>query len=131
MNIYATISFGGLLGIILHALQACIKINKRNANVNLKMVFTEYFQTEGFSFLVSVFCYGVILFVSSEFINYKAVSGEDQVQTDLKDKLLHFQVSNFIKVTSVVVGFFADSIVYGFLGKTEKSLKAKFGTDGT
>lgn len=131
MSIYPVICLGGMLGIILHALKSMIAINSKNPCVNLKLVYKTYVSTEGFSFLVSVFCFAVLLFVSSEFVNYKAIGDDPAISTDLKDKLVHFQVANFIKVVSVICGYFSDSIVYGWLGRTEKNLKEKFGDTKT
>lgn len=127
MNIYVIITFGGCMGILLHAFKSILSINKANPNTNLRMVFNQYWKSDGLTLAGSFFCFFVLLFVSSEFINYKDVAGQaNGIETDLKDKLVHFQIKNFIKVVSVIAGYFSDSIVYGFLGVTAKKLEQKF-----
>lgn len=127
MNIYVTITFGGLIGILLHALKVMQNINKKNASTNFRMVFNEYWKSDWFTFIGSLLCFGALLFVSSEFINYQDVTGiPPEPHQDLKDKLIHFQMRNFIKVTSVIAGYFSDSIVYGFFGVAGKRLEKRF-----
>jgi hypothetical protein len=67
----------------------------------------------------------VLLFISSEFINPGKIDTPD-VHDTLQDKLMHFRIANFIKVVSVIAGYFSDSIVYGFMGVTEKRIQKKF-----
>lgn len=132
MNIYIIISFGGLLGIILHAFKSIASINKANPNTNFRMVYTQFWKSDWLTVAGSFLCFFALLFVSSEFINYRDVAGQASgVETDLKDKLIHFQIKNFIKVVSVIAGYFADSIVYGFLGVTAKKLEKRFETENT
>lgn len=125
-HIYLLISIGGLIGIVLHALRSMSMINKRNSHVNFKQVFYEYWKTDWFSLIVSFFCFVAIVYCSSEFINYTDVTGVNEPHQDLKDKLVHFQIRNFIKASSVLAGYFSDSLVYGFLGLTGKKLQKQF-----
>lgn len=116
-------AFGGLLGILLHAGKAMYNIKKRN-ETTFNNVFQMYWKTEWMSFLGSILCFGVLLFVASEFVNLESIDEPDPAE-DVKERLLHFKISNFIKLSSVIAGYFADSIVYGFLGVTEIKLKKK------
>lgn len=125
MNIYLIMAFGGLLGILLHTLKACRDISKRHEALNFKMVVKEYWKHEGWSLFGSVLCFAVLLFVASEFVNLQAVDNPDYA-TSIKDRLLNFKISNFIKLSSVIAGYFSDSLVYSFLGTTEKKMKEKF-----
>jgi hypothetical protein len=131
-HIYILISIGGMIGIILHALRSMAAINKRNKYVNFRMVFDEYWKTDWFSLIVSFFSFIALVYVSSEFINYQDVTGvPPDPKADLKDKLIHFQIRNFIKASSVLAGYFADSIVYGWLGVAGKKLNQRFNKDTT
>jgi hypothetical protein len=124
MNIYLVITFGGLLGIIGHSLQKINGINKRHAHTSFKAVFNEYWKHDWFSVLSSIFFFGVLLFVSSEFVNLKHLEEADN-QTSLKERLLNFRLANFIKFASVIAGWFADSLVYGIMGVAEKRIAAQ------
>lgn len=114
-----------MLGIVLHAFKVIRDINKRNTQVDFKMVFLEYWKTEYLSITVSILAFGTMLFVASEFIDLNHVEISDPKQP-LSEKLMHFQISRFIKLSSVIAGYFADSILYGFFGVTEIKLKKKF-----
>lgn len=125
MNIYVLMSCGLLFGIILHSLKTIRDINKRIDQANFKMVFMQYWSNEIYSLLVSVVCSAILLFVASEFINLPKIDSPDTAET-LKEKLFHFNISNFIKSSSVISGYFADSIVYGFMGVSENKIKKQF-----
>jgi len=125
MNIYLLMTFGCIIGIILHAFVAIRNINKKNPYTKLKDVAKEYWSTEWLSVGFSLFCFFVLLFIASEFINLNHID-KINYSEPLKERLIHFKMSNFIKATSVLAGYFADSIVYGFLGKTEQALNEKF-----
>lgn len=125
MNIYIVMTIGGLLGIFLHSLKAVNAINKRFDKTNFQAVFYEYWSHDKLAVLTSIACFGVLLFCSSEFIHPGKIDNPD-LHDSLQDRLMHFRIANFIKVTSVVVGYFADSIVYGFMGVTEKRIQKKF-----
>lgn len=128
MNIYAIMCLGGLLGIILHSFTSVRNINKRTAGVKFGDVLKMYWQTEYLSVITSCFCFGVLLFVASEFVNLSKIDTIDYSES-LKDRLLHFRISNFIKLTSVIAGYFADSLVYGFIGVTEKKINEQINKD--
>jgi hypothetical protein len=126
MNIYLIMIFGGLLGIIAHAIKTIRDINRRNENVNFGLTWRIYWRTEWFSVFVSVFCYFVLLFIASEFVKLDKIDTPDYSES-IADRLLHFRISGFIKLTSVLCGYFADSLVYGFIGVTEKKIKEQTG----
>lgn len=123
MNIYLVMIIGGLIGIILHSLKSVRSINKRIDNATLGFVFKEFWKHDKLALLGSAICFFAMLFIASEFINLNEVDKVDYSEP-LKERLLHFRLSAFVKTTSVIAGFFADSIVYGFLGVTEKKIKA-------
>jgi hypothetical protein len=125
MNIYIVMTIGGLLGIFLHSLKAVNGINKRFDQTNFQNVFKEYWAHDKLAVVTSIICFGVLLFISSEFINPGKIDTPD-VHDTLQDKLMHFRIANFIKVVSVIAGYFSDSIVYGFMGVTEKRIQKKF-----
>jgi hypothetical protein len=125
MNPYITMTIGGMLGIVLHTFKVIRDINKRNVNVNFRMVFLEYWKTDYLSLTVSILCFATMLFVASEFIDLNHVEISDPKQP-LSERLMHFKIANFIKMSSVIAGYFSDSIVYGFLGVTEVKLKKQF-----
>lgn len=122
MNIYFLMALGGLLGIIIHAIKSIGAINKRTEGVKFKDVFKIYWTSEWLSFLSSFVLFAALLFVSSEFIDLNKIDTPD-IREPLKERLLHFKLSSFIKTASIIGGYFCDSIVYGFLGVTEGRIK--------
>lgn len=124
MNIYLIITAGGLLGIFGHALQVINKINKRHPHTDFKSLFREYWATEWLSLISSVALFGIILFVAADFLNLQKVEAPDPDATK-EVKALYWKLSVFIRCASVVAGWFADSIVYGFMGVMEKRIQKK------
>jgi hypothetical protein len=66
-----------------------------------------------------------LLFCSSEFVNLNNLEEADNSHS-LKERLFNFKLASFIKTASVIAGWFNQSIVYGFMGVTEKKLKTFF-----
>jgi hypothetical protein len=130
VNPYVAMTIGGVLGMLLHTFKVIRDINKRNAAVNYRMVFVEYWKTEYLSVTVSILCFATMLYVASEFVDLNHVEIDDPKQP-LAEKLVHFKISRFIKLSSVIAGYFSDSLVYGFLGVTEIKLRKKFGVGDT
>ena len=62
-----------------------------------------------------------LLYLSSEYVNLENLDKIDYSET-IKDRLLHFRLSNFIKTSSLMAGYFSDYIVYKFIGKAKKKL---------
>jgi hypothetical protein len=125
MNIYLVITIGGLLGIFGHSLSAVNKINKRTANTNFKEVFAAFWKNDKLSVFTSICFFGILLFCSSEFVNLNNLEEADNSHS-LKERLFNFKLASFIKTASVIAGWFNQSIVYGFMGVTEKKLKTFF-----
>lgn len=125
MNIYLVITFGGILGLLLHALKTINGINKKYDHTSFNQVFYEYWRHDKLAFITAVFCFGVLLFVSSEFVNLNNLEAVDNSKS-LKERLFNFRLASFIKCASVIAGYFADSLVYGFMGVTEKKLDKQF-----
>jgi hypothetical protein len=128
MNIYIVITFAGMLGIIGHSLRTINAINKRNSYNDLKFVFHEYWKNDKLSLITSVFSFGLLLFCSSEFVNLNDLESVDNSHS-LKERLFNFRIAAFIKTAGVIAGWFSQSIVYSFMGVTEKRLKAFFDKD--
>jgi hypothetical protein len=124
MNIYVVMLIGGLIGIVLHSFKAVRDIAHRNDKMNFRMVLIEYWQTEYLSIAASALTFGAMMFVASEFVDLHKIDTPDYTEP-LKDRLLHFKISNFIKLTSIIAGYFSDSIVYSFLGVSEKRLQKR------
>jgi hypothetical protein len=122
--IYLVMVVGGIIGIILHSFKSIRDINKRIKSVNFREVLKEYWSSEFFSLLGSLLCFGAMLFIASEFVDLRHIDETDYTES-LKDRLMHFNISQFIKLTSVIAGYFSDSLVYGFLGVTEKNINKK------
>jgi hypothetical protein len=114
-------AIGGLIGIILHSLKNIRSINKRIPEANYKMLLREYWGKDWLSLCTSIFCFIALLFVADEFINLKAIDNLEKVGT-LKERLVNLNLATFVKLTSIIVGYFADSIVYGFMGVTEDKI---------
>lgn len=123
MNIYLVMILGGILGIAGNAIKTIGAINKRNDNTNFKKTWSMFWASETFALSVSVFCYGILLFVASDFVNLDKLDTPDYGES-LKERLFHFKIATFIKTTSIICGYFSNSIVYGFLGVTEKKIKS-------
>ena len=121
MNIYFVMIIGGFAGIILHSFKAVRDIATRTAGITFSDALKEYWKTEYLSLVSSLFCFCVLLFVASEFINLNRIDTPDY-KDSIPDRLLHFRISNFIKLSSVIAGYMSDSLVYSFLGRTEKKL---------
>ena len=120
MNIYLVITFGGLLGILGHSLKVVNSINKRYDSTDFKTVFAEYWKHDKLAFITSIFSFVILLYVSSEFVNLNHL---EDTHDSLKERLINFKIATFIKTSSVIAGWFSDSIVYGFMGVTEKRIK--------
>jgi hypothetical protein len=120
MNIYLVITFGGLLGILGHSLKVVNSINKRYDSTDFKTVFAEYWKHDKLALLTSMFSFAILLYVSSEFVNLNHL---EDTHDSLKERLINFKIATFIKTSSVIAGWFSDSIVYGFMGVTEKRIK--------
>ncbi len=125
MNIYLVITMGGLLGIFGHSLSAVNKINKRHPDTNFKEVFHLFWKNDKVSVFTSVCFFGILMYCSSEFVNLNDLEAVDNNHS-LKERLFNFKLASFIKTASVIAGWFNQSIVYGFMGVTEKKLKTFF-----
>ena len=122
MNIYIVMTIAGILGIICHALYKINGINRRYTETDFNKVFQEYWKHDKLALVTSFFCYGMLLFVSSEFVNLNQLEAIDPHQS-LKERLLNFRLATFIKTASVIAGYFADSLVYGAMGVAEKRIQ--------
>lgn len=121
--IYLTMIGGGLIGILLHILIVIKGIKKRMPVFSYRDVFEEYWKTEWLSLLFSFVSFFGLLYVASEFIDLKKI--DNSLSEPLPERLLHFRISNFIKCSSILAGYFADSVVYACLGIAEKKLNQK------
>lgn len=123
MTNYLIMFLAGILGIILHSLIKVQEINKNTVCTNYKQVFKVYFSTDWISILISIFTVFTVLLIISEFINI-----QDGANTPGNvAQQLQYNIAHFIRTTFVVVGYCADSIVYTYLGGTQKKLQAQSG----
>lgn len=122
--IYGVMILGGLFGILGHTFIAARNINKRLKAGSIGNVFGELWRTDYLSVIGGVLFFGTLLFISSDFINFTKID-EIDYSIPLKERILHFQIANFIKTSSVLGGYFAESIMYGIFGKVEDVIKIR------
>lgn len=124
MNVYLIMSIGGLLGILGHTFFAARKINKRLKLGNIGDVFGELWEHDFLTIIGGFLFFIILLFVASDYIDMKHLDGVDFSQS-IPERLLKFKFSNFVKTSSLVAGWFAESIIYGCFGTVEEVLKRK------
>lgn len=128
MNPYFLISIGGFVGIWLHVFVTMQTINKNTPQADFKMVWDQYWKTDYLSFIIASLAFVIYIFCLSEWININNLDSPD-VKDSAAENILHGRVSAFIKTFSVVLGYFADYLVYKFIGKTKKIIDKKFEDD--
>jgi uncharacterized BrkB/YihY/UPF0761 family membrane protein len=128
MNIYAIIALGGFIGIVLHILIAMQTINRQTPKATFNMVWKQYWQTDLLSFLISIVSFLIYIFILSEWIDLHHLDTVDYKEPSA-ERVLHGNLSTFIKTVSVIVGFFADYLVYKFIGRTKKVIDQKLGEE--
>lgn len=128
MNIYAVISIGLFLGLVAHLLIALQTINTNTPKTNFGMVWKMYWQTDYLLFAISIMGCVIYLYTLSEWMNLNKLD-TPQPGESAADKLLHFKFALFVKSMSVVVGAFADYLVFKFWSKTKKAIDKKFDDD--
>jgi hypothetical protein len=128
---YFVMFIGGILGIFLWSLFKIRSINKRLnsfglSNQTYSGVFAAFWKYEWVSFMISIVMIFIFMFVSSEYLDLKA---NDETPIGLYGTLL-YKVSNFIKTTSVLVGFCSNALSLTIFGVTEKKLRDKAKSEG-
>jgi len=129
MNIYLVITIGGLLGIFLHVLVAMQTINKNTPKADFNMVWQQYWKTDTISFAISIIFFMIYVFTLSEFIDLNHIENTDK-SLPAAERILHGNISTFIKTVSVGVGYFADYLAYKLIGKTKKVIDKKLADEG-
>lgn len=123
---YATILFGGLLGIITQSLIKINAINSRVETATFKGVLLMYFKKDFINLCISLIAVIIYAYVSNEFL-YIDMEGKNKDLfksiTMIGDIINYYQ--NFFKTVSVGVGYCANSIIMATLGRTEKWLKTQ------
>lgn len=123
MSIYLVMIIGGFLGILIHAIVTMATINKNMQKATFKVVWRCYWAYDYWSFIISIAGFTALLYLSSEYVDLEKLD-KINYSEPISERLLHFKVSNFIKTSSLVAGFFSDYIVYKFIGKAKKKLDA-------
>lgn len=108
----------GIFGILIHAFIKISKINKSLQYTNYKDVFKQYFKIEWTTLALSLIVVSASVFVADEILT----SDEKDVTKILP--MLMYNVSQFIKITFIAIGFSANSIVYSLFGKVDKRLRS-------
>ena len=122
---YATIIFGGLLGIIMQSLIKINNINKRVETATFKSVLIAYLKRDFLNMSISLLNVIIYAYVSSEYLYIDIDSKKDFFEKFgvIGDMVGYYQ--SFFKTVSVVVGYCANSIIMATLGRTEKWLKTQ------
>lgn len=121
MNHYLVMFIAGFIGVILHALIKIRGINRNLSSETYGSVFVAYWKMDWISLTTSIVVVFAAMFLSSE---YLSMTDKDPIPGNITE-MIQYKLASFIKTTFVVVGYCADSIVYAYLGTTEKKLKDK------
>ena len=123
---YATIIFGGILGIITQSLIKINAINSRVETATFKSVLRMYFQKDFINLCISLVAVIIYAYVSNEFL-YIDMEGKNKdffkSFSMIGDIIGYYQ--SFFKTVSVCVGYCANSIIMATLGRTERWLKTQ------
>lgn len=122
---YATIIFGGLLGIIMQSLIKINTINNRMETATFKSVLLAYLKRDFLNMSISLLTVIIYAYVSSEYLYIDIDSKKDFFEKFgvIGDMVGYYQ--SFFKTVSVGVGYCANSIIMATLGRTEKWLKTQ------
>lgn len=122
---YATIIFGGLLGIIMQSLIKINTINNRVETATFKSVLLAYLKRDFLNMSISLLTVIIYAYVSSEYLYIDIDSKKDFFEKFgvIGDMVGYYQ--SFFKTVSVGVGYCANSIIMATLGRTEKWLKTQ------
>lgn len=122
---YATIIFGGLLGIIMQSLIKINTINNRMETVTFKSVLLAYLKRDFLNMSISLLTVIIYAYVSSEYLYIDIDSKKDFFEKFgvIGDMVGYYQ--SFFKTVSVGVGYCANSIIMATLGRTERWLKTQ------
>lgn len=123
---YATILFGGILGIITQSLIKINAINSRVETATFKSVLKMYLKKDFINICISLVAVIIYAYVSNEFL-YIDMEGKNKdffkSFSMIGDIIGYYQ--SFFKTVSVGVGYCANSIIMATLGRTEKWLKTQ------
>lgn len=123
---YATIIFGGLLGIIMQSLIKINTINNRVETATFKSVFLMYIRKDFINLCISLLTVIIYAYVSSEYLYIEINDSNKEFFAKfgiLGDILEYYQ--SFFKTVSIGVGYCANSIIMATLGRTEKWLRTQ------
>src|SRR5690348_4939683 len=115
----------GLIGVILHALVKIQGINKRSPNENFKSVLSQYLKSDWATLAISITVVVGLTFVSDEIIRTQAA---DELPKTMADMFVR-NMEGHIKIYFVGAGYLADSLLYMWLGRAEKTLNKKVEED--
>ncbi len=129
MNSYLLMFFGGVLGIVLHALVTMQTINKNTSAVNFKTVWKQYWISDYWALIISLAVLSIFVYTISEWIDLNNLEAPTKGES-IAERALHFKLSAFIKTSSVIIGYFADYLIYKFIGKAKKEIDKKLSDAG-
>lgn len=122
--IYIVMTIGGTLGILAHTFVAANKINKRLGVRDLDHVFGELWEKDLKTIIRGFFFFIILLFIAADYIDFNNLNTVDYTLS-IPERVYRFRIANFIRTSSVIAGYFAESIVYGIFGKAEQIIKQK------
>lgn len=117
-------------GVLLHLLVALQTINSNTPKADFKMVWRQYWQTDYLLFAISILGCILYMLLINEWLDLNKLDHPDTNEPKV-DQILHGHVAGFVKTISVIVGAFADYLVFKFWSKTKKAIDKKFEEDKT
>lgn len=128
MNIYIIMALGEIFGIALHTSFKMIKIKRKmklkGVKMSWKQVMTDYFDDEGDTWILALCFSGALLFVASEFFDLKHLDQIDY-SIPLKERLLHYKITQWIKLSSIIAGFVSSSSSFLIIGTADDKIRDK------
>lgn len=123
-SIYWVLVCGGCLGILAHTFTSARRINRTLEIKDIGSVFEKLWETDYLSIIGGCLFFGIMLFIASDYIDLEKLDKTDY-SLSLANRIYRFKIANFIKTSSVIAGYFAESIIFGLLGTVEMVLKKK------
>lgn len=120
-NQFLIFGVGGLLGIAFHILFKVREMNELLPNENLKSVFAAYFKKDRIALMISVLSVLSLMY----FIAGKIPAPDQPDKTGDQQDWLLYNLLKYARLSSFVIGYFGDSIIYKWLGKVGKTLADK------
>jgi hypothetical protein len=127
MNNYLIIVIGWVLGQAAYACKKSWDLQKTSVSLTFKDTIKIFFTKETASFAFAGIMLLIALFATPDFLNLDITKEELKNSELAKWKVF---VINFLRVISVIFGYFCQNIGYFFFGKAGKFIKSKSDADG-